>query len=322
MNDAHGWFQAWLTAGADGDPPRDVAVHASVCAACRQSMAAMDLLTIVDPGLAGMPSPPPVIARSGLAHPGRLASAAAGVVFSAVILGIGASQLIALSRDNQGGPIAQASQTPAQGVLGGAQTPEPTTSSQPASAESLTPLATPEPTPRPGGSNATPRPSPSPTSNATLTPSPGPTGAPSLQPTASPTPMPTGTATPAPSDTATPAPTDTPTPAPTDTPTPSPSPTPAPTAPDAPQSLSPSSSATDTVDLSWSPPASDGRDAITGYNVYRGTSSSGETLYEADVSGLSFQDAFATSGTPWFYTVTAVNSYGESVFSTEVPIIP
>lgn len=299
MNDAHGWFQAWLTAGADGDPPRDVAVHASVCAACRQSMAAMDLLTIVDPGLAGMPSPPPVIARSGLAHPGRLAGAVAGVVFSAVILGIGASQLIALSRDNQGGPIAQASQTPAQGVLGGAQTPEPTTSSLPASAESLTPLATPGPTPRPGGSNPTPRPSPSATSNATLTPSVA-TATPSLQPTAtlSPTPMPTGTATPAPSETL-----------PIETPTPSPSPTPSATVPDAPILNTADPISMNQVDLSWTASA-EGGSPVTGYSIYR------DSIEINQVGNVTtYQDLTVSTTVTYTYQVAAINSAGTGPLS-------
>ena len=320
MNDAHGWFQAWLTAGADGDPPRDVAVHASVCAACRQSMAAMDLLTIVDPGLAGMPSPPPVIARSGLAHPGRLASAAAGVVFSAVILGIGASQLIALSRDNQGGPIAQASQTPAQGVLGGAQTPEPTTSSQPASAESLTPLATPEPTPTPSASNATPRPSPSPAANPTLTPSPGPTATPSLQPTATlspmPMPMPTATLSPMPMPMPTATPTPTPTPTPTETPTPTPTPAPAPDAP----SMNPPTFDAIPVHLSWSEPTAGG--PVDHYEIVR-TNPDLTTTPFAPIPGLLYyDDSTVATGETYSYVVYAVGPGGRGPDSNEVSAGP
>lgn len=303
MNDAHGWFQAWLTAGADGDPPRNVAVHASVCAACRQSMAAMDLLTIVDPGLAGMPSPAPVIARSGLAHPGRLAGAAAGVVFSAVILGIGASQLIALSRDNQGGPIAHASQTPAQGVLGGAHTPEPTTSSLPAFAESLTPLATPEPTPRPGGSSATPRPSPSPTSNPTLTPSPG--------PTAPPTPLSTATLPPLPTEMPTPIPTEMPTPVPTPVPIPVPTPTPA---PDAPTMNLPTCEPT-VVSLSWAAPTSGG--PIDSYEIVRTNPDATQTtILPGNVLLYDDSDVF-TPGEYW-YVVHAVGPGGPGLDSSPV----
>ena len=267
MTEAHGRFHAWLTAGADGDPPRDLAVHASVCARCRQSMAALDLLTRVDPGLAGIPSLAPVTPRSDLARAGRLASVAAGVVIGAVILGVGASQLIAALRGSPGGPIAVASPTPDQGVLGGTQMPEATgthvPTSVPSSGETLTPLPTLRPTARP-----TPR------------------------PTSHPTPIPT------------------------------PIPTAIPTAPAVPQSPSAFSPGGDLVELSWLPPASDGGDPVTSYNVYRSNVAGQEALYQAGVIGSAFTDTAATAGLTWYYVVTAVNGYGESAWSVEVSATP
>jgi hypothetical protein len=178
MSGAHRRFQEWLTAGAEGSPARDLAVHASVCPTCRQSIAALDSLAIVDPGLARMPVVPAAAQRGGLVRAGRLTSAAAGVMLSAVILGIGASQLIALTRNSGEGPVALASQTPNQGVLGGKGTPQPSVEGSPTSpAKTMTPLptATPTlvPTPRPT-SRPTPRPTPHPTPKPTPKPTPTP----------------------------------------------------------------------------------------------------------------------------------------------------
>ncbi|MEO8639235.1 MAG: hypothetical protein ABI458_04880 [Chloroflexota bacterium] len=219
MNDAHQRFRGWLTAGAEGDPPRDAAVHASVCAECGRWMAALDLLAIVDPGLASMPVEP-----MGREH-GRMAMAvrvvgATAIMFSATILGVGVSQLIGVS--NTDGPVAQVSSTPDQNVLGETATPQPSqlTTVPTTPQETLTPLGTPAPTQTHPA--ATPFPYwtfiPTPRPTAVATPYPSTTG--------QPTPIPTGSATPIPTDspTETPVPTDSPTPTPaTDTPTPAPS---------------------------------------------------------------------------------------------------
>ena len=122
MNEAHERFQDWLTSGAEGDPPRDLAVHASVCDGCRQSIAALDRLASINPGLAGMPAEPTGSERGRLALAGRVLAATA-VLFCAGILGVGASQLIGVQR--HGGPVAHASPTPNQNVLGQTATPQP-----------------------------------------------------------------------------------------------------------------------------------------------------------------------------------------------------
>ena len=152
MNEAHRRFQEWLLTGAEGDPARDLALHASVCPSCQKSIAALDLLAIVDPGLAAMPAAATLAARGGMLRTQRLAGAAAGVIFSAVILGIGASQLISLSRRSV--PTALASQTPSTSLIVDTATPEPSPSSPGESLSQLesaspTPIPTPVPTPRP-----------------------------------------------------------------------------------------------------------------------------------------------------------------------------
>jgi len=200
MNEAHRRFREWLSSGAEGDPPRDLAVHASVCDGCRQSIAAFDRLARINPGLASMPAEPSGRERGGLAIAARLLGATA-VLFSAAILGVGVSQLIGVERN--GGTVAQATATPDQNVLGGTATAQPSQGAAPSSAqETLTPLGTPNPTARPHPV-ATPvpwHPAPTPIATAVPTPSTSATGLPSS------TPVPTDTPTPTPTPTATPIP--------------------------------------------------------------------------------------------------------------------
>ena len=59
-------------------------------------------------------------------------------------------------------------------------------------------------------------------------------------------------------------------------------------------------------------PASDGGSAITGYNIYRGTASGGETLLTQVGNVTSYTDASVTNGTTYYYKVSAVNAVGES----------
>lgn len=209
MNEAHQRFHDWLTAGADGDPPRDIAVHASVCAGCRQSIEALDLLAGVNTGLASMPAEPTGREHGRLAMAGRLIGATA-ILFSAAMLGVGVSQLIGVSRG--GAPVAQASPAPDQNVLGATATPQPNEPAATPSApqETLTPLDTPRPRPvvspvprRTPGPTPIPLPTapPTPTNLPSATPLVTETPSPSLYPsaTADPTPSPTPDPTPSPS---------------------------------------------------------------------------------------------------------------------------
>ncbi len=95
------------------------------------------------------------------------------------------------------------------------------------------------------------------------------------------------------------------------------------TVPSAPQSLA-AVAANSSVSLSWSAPASDGGSAITGYNVYRGTTAGGEsaTPLAANVSARNFTDTSAVNGTTYFYRVAAVNAVGTSPQSNEVSATP
>jgi hypothetical protein len=194
MNEAHRRFHDWLASGAEGDPPRDLAVHASVCDGCRQSIAAFDRLAAINPGLASMPARPTGRERGGIATAARLLGATA-VLFSAAILGVGVSQLIGVER--HGGTVAQATATPDQNVLGGTATAQPSQGTTPSAAqETLTPLGTPVPTarPRPGATAVPWHPAPTPI------------------PSAVPTPIVPPSDTPLPSESASPVPTDTPVP--------------------------------------------------------------------------------------------------------------
>ncbi len=194
MSEPHERFTAWLLAGAEGDPPRDLAVHASVCPACRASIAAFDRLDLVDPGAAPIPARTGPVSRGVLVRAGRAAGAAVGVIIAATVLGVGGWQLIDAARGGPGGGIAQATQTPDQNVLGGSGTPGATVSqggtpSSVAASASAVPTAIsstqpPAPTVRPP---VTPHPTVRATSVPTDTPTPTPTPPPAPTLPAAPT---------------------------------------------------------------------------------------------------------------------------------------
>jgi fibronectin type 3 domain-containing protein len=76
------------------------------------------------------------------------------------------------------------------------------------------------------------------------------------------------------------------------------------------------------VALAWTAPASNGGSAITGYRIYRGTSSGAETLLITTAAVTTYTDTAVVNGTSYFYQVTAVNDLGESVRSTEASARP
>jgi fibronectin type 3 domain-containing protein len=94
-------------------------------------------------------------------------------------------------------------------------------------------------------------------------------------------------------------------------------------APTAPLGLT-ASAGNGSVSLSWSAPTSNGGSAITGYNVYRGTSPGGEatTPVTTGVTGTSFTDTGLANGTTYYYKVAAVNSAGTSPPSNEASATP
>ena len=195
MDELHDRFDDWLAAGAQGEPPRDVAVHASGCDACLRSLVAYDSLQAIDIGAAALPPLGRVApaGREALARTLRFAVGAVAVVLLGTSVAIGASGLL---RTAQLGS-AQETQSPGEGVLSGvpsAPASEPGSQQPAASAgesgkpkqspseESAVAVATPAPQVLP---HSTPSPQPLGT--------PGPTAAPT--PTSAPTATPSATAT-------------------------------------------------------------------------------------------------------------------------------
>ncbi len=72
--------------------------------------------------------------------------------------------------------------------------------------------------------------------------------------------------------------------------------------------------------LSWTPGVSDGGSPVTGYSVYRGTVSGGETLLATLGSQTGYSDGSVAYGTTYYYQVTAVNAVGESALSGELSV--
>jgi len=202
-------FAEWLETNSDDDPPRDLAVHAAVCVACQQRIAALDMLTAIDPTLAGMPPVLPVRVAVWPRTVGRAAVVVGGVA-ALTVAGVGSWRFIEAA--NVLGPAVE---SPTQAVLGGTGAPEPTLapsipgSTQPSSGESST--AEQPPTAQPSVVL------PPPISGQPTPPSVQPTVRPTARPTATPRPpTPTPAATAAP--TASSSPTPTPSPSPTATP--------------------------------------------------------------------------------------------------------
>jgi len=89
------------------------------------------------------------------------------------------------------------------------------------------------------------------------------------------------------------------------------------TVPSAPLNLAASSRRPHGVNLAWSAPASNGGSAISGYRVYRGTSSGAETLLTTLGVVTSYTDTATSKGTVYYYKVVAFNAVGTGPFSNE-----
>lgn len=73
--------------------------------------------------------------------------------------------------------------------------------------------------------------------------------------------------------------------------------------------------------MTWSAPAFNGGSAITGYQIYRGTSAGGETLYAAVGVVIKYKDTGATTGIRYYDKVVAINSVGAGTFSNEASAV-
>lgn len=71
------------------------------------------------------------------------------------------------------------------------------------------------------------------------------------------------------------------------------------------------------VNLTWSPPSSNGDRAVLGYKIYRGTLSGSETLLSTIGNQTYYSDTSPLSGATYYYKVTDFTNFGESLQSNE-----
>ncbi|MCK4443507.1 MAG: fibronectin type III domain-containing protein, partial [Thermoplasmata archaeon] len=76
------------------------------------------------------------------------------------------------------------------------------------------------------------------------------------------------------------------------------------------------------VNITWSPPSSDGGFPVTKYRIYRGTVSGGETFLVDTQWFAYYNDTVVTNGVRYYYRVAAINNKGEGPKSNEAASIP
>src|SRR5271157_4135954 len=76
------------------------------------------------------------------------------------------------------------------------------------------------------------------------------------------------------------------------------------------------------VALSWTAPLNNGGSPITGYRIYQGTTSHGETLITAIGNMTSYTSTGLTNGQTYYFQVSAINVNGEGPRSVEQGAIP
>ncbi len=74
--------------------------------------------------------------------------------------------------------------------------------------------------------------------------------------------------------------------------------------------------------LTWLAPSKDGHSPITGYNVYRGTTSDEEVVITSLGDVLTFTDTGLTNDGTYYYRVSAINLVGEGPWSNEASAAP
>jgi hypothetical protein len=75
------------------------------------------------------------------------------------------------------------------------------------------------------------------------------------------------------------------------------------------------------ITLTWTAPASTGGAAVTGYRIYRSTTSGATTFYLAVGNVTSFVDTATTPGVRYYYRLSATNSIGEGVKAVQTSAI-
>ena len=75
------------------------------------------------------------------------------------------------------------------------------------------------------------------------------------------------------------------------------------------------------VVLAWAAPASDGGSPITGYKLYRSTTSGGAYALIASPTALTYTDTGLTNGQTYWYKVSAVNANGEGANCSAVSVL-
>ncbi len=92
--------------------------------------------------------------------------------------------------------------------------------------------------------------------------------------------------------------------------------------PGAPTGLTATGGFTPNASLSWTTPASDGGSSITGYKIYRDTSSPAVTFYTSVGVTTTYNDTSVIPGNTYYYCVTATNGAGDSSCSNEASARP
>ena len=91
--------------------------------------------------------------------------------------------------------------------------------------------------------------------------------------------------------------------------------------PSAPTYVTASQSGSPGVLVYWYPPSSYGCGSLTGYRIYRSTTSGTQTFLASVGAVYTYQDSATTAGVRYYYRVSAVNVCGEGPRSAEVSAV-